>query len=148
MFTTVIGAALPLLLLAGCAHSSSGGATAYSPLPAPAVTPTSNRPEPRVYGNTGNSGAYPAPQGASTQDWGLAERIREMLSTNADLSGSPIAVVVHGGTVILHGSVPTKSQGQKVQQAVASVPGVQQVQNEMQIMNPAGSFSWGQSKSY
>ncbi|MGH7967965.1 MAG: BON domain-containing protein, partial [Limisphaerales bacterium] len=122
---------------------------AYSPLPATTMTPTSNRSEPRVYGNEASDGAaYPVPKGANPQDWALGQRIREMLSTNIDLSASPVAVVVHGSTVILHGSVPTQSERRKVKAAIAAVPGVQQVQDEMQIKNPAGHFNDGESKSY
>ncbi len=146
---TLLGVALPLSMMTGCAHSTRETSAAFAPLPASAMTPTSNRAEPRVYGNeASNPGAYPPPSGASSQDWDLAERIRSTLSTNPDLASAPVAVVVHGSTVILRGSVPTKSEGRKVQQAVASVPGVQNVQNELRVNNPAGNSFWGESKSY
>lgn len=148
IFKTLLGVTLPLAMVTGCAHSNRQTSAAFAPLPA-AITPTSNRPEPRIYGNEASqTSGYPAPAGASSQDWALAQRIQSMLTTNPDLASAPVAVVVHGSTVILRGSVPTKSEGQKVQQAVAAVPGVQNVQNDLQVQNAAGNFSWGQSKSY
>lgn len=140
---------LPVLLAAGCAHQARETSAEFAPLGPAAFSPTSDRSQPRVYADTPTgAGQYAPPSGANTEDWRLAEQLRDMLTTNHDLRSPPVAAVVNQGTVTLKGSVRTVRERDQVHNAVAAVPGVRQVVDEIQIKNSAGSFSTGESKNY
>jgi hypothetical protein len=148
-YQTLFLVALPLAFAAGCAHTEREAIATFDPIPAPPMAPTSDRSEARVYANSaGAEAATTAPTGANPDDWALAEKVRAMLTENPKLGGAPVAVVVNKGTVTLHGAVRTRSEREKVRKAVAAVPGVQKVDDQLEIKNSAGSVSQGESKSY
>lgn len=130
--------ALPLGLTVGCAHTQNYATAQFAPLPTAALAPTSNRAEPRIYaGGTGFAEDYSAPPGASPADWNLAEEIRDRLTTDHAWKASPVTAVVNNGQVTLRGEVPNDTQRREVTQMVASLPGVQRVNDQLQLGNPA-----------
>ena len=85
---------------------------------------------------------------ANAADWAMAEQIRFMLTTNRTLATAPIAATVKGSTVTLQGSVPTQKERDKVHAAVAALPGVDKVDDQIQIKTSAGPWKVGESQTY
>src|SRR5215471_15459181 len=88
---TFLSAALILLLTAGCAHQSASTQPAFSEMPPPVVTPTSDRGNAAfVPVEGGGASDLAPPPGAPAQDWDLAETIRAELTKDKSLTHSPM----------------------------------------------------------
>jgi hypothetical protein len=142
-----MGAALPLVLAAGCAHENSSSVT-FSPLQAGTPTPTSQSTADRVYSEPNSAiGQYGPPPGAPANDWSLAEQVRALLTSDKKLAREPMAAVVDKGVVTLRGYAPNQREKERIEQAVASVPGVTRVDDQLQVHNILGAIK-GKSKEY
>jgi osmotically-inducible protein OsmY len=105
------------------------------------LTPTSGEPEQRVYTTDQTTVTAPTsvdtpPPGAAADNWNVAEAIRQKLTedpTLAPLGSSLITQVGNDGVVTLKGSVRTEKEKQRVADAIASVPGVKSVNDEMKV---------------
>jgi hypothetical protein len=140
--------ALPLALAAGCAHNERSSSVAVNPFQNSSLPPTSDTAQQQVYsGDMAPTGQYAPPAGASAADWTLAEKIRGMLSADPKLTRAPVAAVVNNGVVTLRGYVHNERQRERVKAAVASVPGVTQVNDQLEVKNILGSVP-GETKSY
>ena len=140
----IFSIATPLALLIGCAHHSESRARFDdSAVGGSELSATSTRPDTRVYSNASipASQAFPAPEGADAQNWGLAEAVRGRLMENDARARYPSKVVVtvpkgSDGMVRLSGYVPSNRERQKLYDVVAGVPGVKQVDNQLRIGDP------------
>jgi len=113
-----------------------------------APPPTSDINANRVYsGDAANIGQYTPPPGAPSSEWALAEQVRSALTADPKLAREPVAVVVNNGVVTLRGYVHNDSQRQKILAAVGALPGVTQVNDQMEVNNILHSIP-GESKTY
>lgn len=138
----LIWMAVPLGLAVGCAANRPSSEVAYGPAPDVMLTPTSHEPEQRIYTSTAPntettvSVGAAAPTGASPQAWEIAQEIQQKLladKTLAPMGSSVIAEVSKDGAVTLRGNVRSKSEEQRVHDSVAQLPGVQSVNDELNI---------------
>ena len=128
--------AVPVGLALGCAANRPTTEAQYAP--APMLTPTSGEPEQRIYSTDPASAAASSdvdapPPGASAANWNVAESIRQKLTqdpTLAPLGSSLIAEVNKDGVVTLKGVVKTPGEQKRVRDTIASVPGVNGVNDE------------------
>lgn len=142
-----MGLALPLVFAAGCAHEQSSPVT-FTPVPTAALTPTSEGSAQRIYsGDSSPIGQYAPPPGAPANDWSLAEQVRALLTSDKKLAREPMAVVVNNGTVTLRGYVPNQRDREKIEQAVASLPGVAHVDDQLEVQNILSTIK-GKNKTY
>jgi len=113
---------LPLAFLAGCAENSPQGSAVYSP----ALSPTSDHQQNRVYGTADK---------ASAQDIQLGEEVRQLLMQNKKLAPPPSNVIAtaHDGVVTLTGRVPTTRTKQEIHQQIAQLPGVTRVDDNLEV---------------
>jgi osmotically-inducible protein OsmY len=147
---TLVWLATPVLLIAGCSQSHRDSSVSYSPalMESQSVTPTSDRSDIRAYPEQpSDSDISVVPQGASTQDWALAQEIRSMLMSDRKLGNAPMAAVVNNGVVTLKGDVRNEKDRQRLHDAIARLPGVQRVEDEMEFKNPLDK-SAGETKNY
>jgi osmotically-inducible protein OsmY len=70
-----------------------------------------------------------------------------MFTTNRTLAASPVAGTVNKGMVTLRGNVATQHEREKVHAAVASLPGMDQLDDQIIVQNPAVSWK-GESRDY
>jgi osmotically-inducible protein OsmY len=146
----LIGLALPLALAAGCAHDRHDryATVASSPGGTTTLTPTSESTAERVYsGDPSPIGQYAPPPGASANDWSLAEEVRSLLTSDKKLVREPMSAAVDKGLVTLRGYVNDKSDGEKIERAVASLPGVTHVDNQLVVQHILTDIP-GKSKEY
>jgi osmotically-inducible protein OsmY len=130
---------VPTLLAVGCAETHRDSSVSYSPALSEPLTATSDRPEARAYpAPTAGSTATVAPQGASQQDWTLAEEIRSLLTSNHDLGKAPMTAVVKNGVVTLQGGSRNEKERQQLRDEIARLPGVQRVDDQLALKNPLG----------
>jgi hypothetical protein len=145
---TLLWMALPIALASGCAHTDSDGPAAFNSIQPAPMSPTSDRAEPRVYGEMAPpADQFAPPPGASTGDWQLAEELRYMFTTNRTLASSPVAGTVSKGMVTLRGNVATQTERDKVHAAVAGLPGMDQLDDQIIVQNPAVSWK-GENRDY
>jgi hypothetical protein len=138
---TFLSASLMLLLTAGCAHQSAQTQPTFTELPPHPLTPTSDRGNAPVMPMAGGAiSSVSAPPGAPAEDWILAETIRAELTKDKKLVHAPMEAVVDKGTVTLKGYAPTARARQQIEDRIASLPGVKQVVDQIQVKNPAGSW--------
>ncbi len=133
----IVWLALPLFLAAACsttprADNAAENQNAFSSLPPGSgaqvgAYPTSSSPTGQL--------AYSAPQGASPADWKVAEELRATLMANRKLARTPFTATVSNGTVTLKGHARTEGEKKRIEEMVAQLPGVQRVDNELQIGN-------------
>ena len=139
---------VPLLVVVGCSSSSRDTSVAYSPTLTEPVSPTSDRDVSRVYTDQGATvSTASVPQGASSQDWQIAQEIRSVLSADPKLGNAPMAAVVNNGVVTLRGDVRNKKDRQKLHDQIAALPGVVRVDDQMEFRNPLETIP-GETKSY
>ncbi len=127
--------AIPLGLAMGCASNQPTTEASYAPAPALTPTSTSGEPEQRIYSSTqpGSTDITPAPQGADSANWTVAEAVRQKMLTDETLApqgSSLIAEVGKDGMVTLKGRVASASEKDRVRETIASVPGVTGVNDE------------------
>jgi hypothetical protein len=136
----VVWMALPLSLALGCAANRSTTTEAqYGPVPV--LTPTSGEPEQRIYSTAPGTAATSSdmdapPPGATTANWNVAEAIRQKLTedpTLAPLGSKVITEVGKDGTVTLKGTVKTPEEQKRVHDTIASVPGVNSLNDELKV---------------
>jgi len=139
---------VPLLVVVGCSSSSRDTSVSYSPTLTEPVSPTSDRDVSRAYTDQGATvSTTSVPQGASSQDWQIAQEIRSLLSADPKLGNAPMAAVVNNGVVTLRGDVRNKKDRQKLHDQIAALPGVVRVDDQMEFRNPLETIP-GESKSY
>jgi osmotically-inducible protein OsmY len=120
-----IGIGCALVLGAGCAHQPRASTTVYP-------SPTSDMAVERVYPqDVRGIGSYAPPPGAPAGDWELAEEIRARLTADPKLAKEPVSAEVNNGIVTLRGYVPNQGARDRLRAEVASLPGVQQVNDQM-----------------
>jgi osmotically-inducible protein OsmY len=93
------------------------------------------------YGQTTGQGQWgqgPAGQQPTMADRRLAQTIQEQLQNQ--FPGSNIRVRASRGTVMLQGTVPDANLKQQVEQFAYSIPGVQDVQNNLTVSGPSGYY--------
>lgn len=130
---------VPLLLAVGCADNRRDASVSYSPALTGSYAATSDRPVSRVYPNTSaNIDVTTPPAGASSQDWTVAEEIRSLLTTDRNIGKAPMAAVVNHGVVTLRGSVRNQRERDRLRNEIASLPGVQRVDDQLDFKNSLG----------
>jgi len=125
--------AVPLGLAMGCAANRNTTTAEAQYGPVPTLTPTSGEPEQRIYSTPVMADVDAPPPGASAANWGVAESIRQKLTSDptlAPLGSSLIAEVGKDNVVTLRGVVPTQDEQKRVRDTIASVPGVNGVNDE------------------
>jgi hypothetical protein len=138
---TLLSASLMILFTAGCAHQSAQNQPMFSELPPPALAPTSDRGVAAIVPVAGGSASDIAPPpGAPAEDWALAETIRAELTKDKNLAHSPMEAVVNKGVVTLRGYAPNQHARQVLHDRIASLPGVQQVDDQLEIKNTMGPW--------
>lgn len=145
----VVWLAVPLSLALGCAANRTTTTADANYSSTPVLTPTSGEPEQRIYSTDPNAVAAPSdfnapPPGASAADWSVADAIRQKLTedpTIAPLGSKLIAEVGKDGVVTLKGVVKTESEQQRVHDTIASVPGVNGVNDDQ--LKVGGDFRSG-----
>ena len=146
----IVWLGVPLLLAAGCAENRRDASVSYSPAltESQSVTPTSDRDVFRAYPDTQSSiGFRSPPPGANSQDWQLAEEIRGLLTSQRKLGQAQMVAVVNNGVVTLKGGVRNDRERARLREEIARLPGVQRVDDEMELKNPTG-IGRGESKNY
>jgi len=131
---------VPLLLALGCAENRRDSSVSYSPALSESVSPTSDRPETRVYSAPPASGAdvTTVPAGANSQDWALAQEIRSLLMSDRTIGKAPVVATVKSGIVTLHGEVRNERERERLRNEIAALPGVQRVDDQLEFKNPLG----------
>ena len=143
---TLLGATMPLLLAAGCAHTPRDEAAMYGPEPTPKLAPTSDVTRTRVYpGNVRPEGIiFPpaaAPAGVAEDEWALGEELRGALTKDLSLAPYPsdVSVIVDKsskGLVRLRGYVPNDTDRQRLHNRIAEVPGIQKIDDQIVVGLP------------
>lgn len=128
--------AFPLVLAMGCAHTDTQKPAVYSDLPERAVAPTSEQPAQRVYAGQENATPTAPPSGVSAEDWALNEKLRELFTSDRRLAPYPSEVTAtvdqkEHGVVRLSGYVINTATRKRVHEAVANLPGVTRVEDQM-----------------
>jgi hypothetical protein len=138
---TFLLASLVLAFTAGCAYQSQQAQPTFSELPPPALTPTSDRGNADIVPvGGGNASDIAPPPGAPSEDWALAEIIRAELSKDKSLAHAPMEAVVNKGVVTLRGYAPNQHARQLIHERIASLPGVKQVDDQLEIKNTIGPW--------
>jgi osmotically-inducible protein OsmY len=139
---------VPMLLAVGCADAHRNSSVSYSPALSEPATATSDRPEARAYpAPDAATTATVAPQGASPQDWTLAEEIRSLLMSDRTLGKAPMTAVVNNGVVTLRGEFRNEKERQRLHDEIAKLPGVQRVEDQLEHGRPLG-IGAGETKNY
>lgn len=139
---------VPLLLVVGCSENHRDMSVSYSPALSESVSPTSDRPETRVYPAPSSSGEVAnVPPGASPQDWKLAQEIQSLLMSDRTVGKAPVAAVVNNGVVTLRGEVRNKKERARLREEIANLPGVTRVDDQTEYKNPLG-IGAGESRNY
>lgn len=73
---------------------------------------------------------------AATLDEGLGERVETLLRTDVGLTGASVRVRVEQTVVVIAGTVPDEQALRRAMELAASVKGVRQVRNDMEIADP------------
>lgn len=123
--------ALPLILAAGCVYSHRD--YSYSPPAATAtvVAPTSPRPAVRVYPNNTTPRIATAP--GEIDDLTVARSVRIILARDTAHIYGNVDISVNKGVATLRGTVPTEHDRQVLQDQIATIPGVDYVDNQLGV---------------
>ena len=139
---------VPVLLAVGCAENRRDASVSYSPTLTHSYSATSDRSEVRAYPDASpNIDVTAPPPGATSQDWALAEEIRSLLMADRKLGNAPTVAVVKNGVVTLRGDVRNKKDRQRLHEEIARLPGVQRVDDEMEMKNPLENVP-GETRNY
>jgi hypothetical protein len=139
--------AFPLALAAGCAHDHSSIANSGTDYTT-TFAPTSDTSAQRVYpADNSPIGQYAPPPGAPADDWTLAEQVRALLTSDKKLAREPMAATVNKGVVTLNGYVPNERSRERIEQAIAALPGVTHVDDQLVVQNILSTIK-GKSKEY
>ena len=131
---TLLGLTLPLALVSGCAHYQRQADIGYNQADFAPLTPTSDRPEARVYPG-GTTETFAPPPGAPPADWNLAEEIRDLLTRDRSLANEPMGAIVRNGEVTLRGTAPTPGARDRLADAISRLPGVTKVNDQLEVKN-------------
>ena len=154
-------AALVVVLSAGCAHESAQQQPQQTSFRQQSLSPTSDRQDPRVYAESpptatseqSDAGVYselPAanssadnhpPKGAPSEDWALAQEIRDELTQDKTLAGAPMQAYVDKGVVTLKGYARNERERKRLREKIAGLPGVKDINDQLQIRSAI--FGWG-----
>jgi len=128
---------LPILLVAGCASQRAGQTTSYSTLHRPQPPVFEHTLAPTDNANVDNPLLVPVPGGPPPEDLAVGESIREMLMEDKTLAPAPsnVITVVSKGVVTMKGYVRSRRAAYELHQRIASLPGVQSVQDELTLWN-------------
>jgi hypothetical protein len=124
------------LVMAGCATSHQPGEVSEVYVPA---TPTSNRVEPRVYPETGETVSTPVvstpSQNVSPGDLAIAESVSQLFVTDSSIEpwASRVIARVEDGVVTLRGTVPSTHDKEDIESHISRLPGVKQVDNRLEV---------------
>lgn len=138
----LVWVSLPVLLAVGCAHHRPGAEPVYGAYSDEVLTATSARADQRVYSGEAGVGTIApedaVPTGAHADEWALGEAIREMFMADRTLAAGSrdiTAEVVKGspGAVVLHGTVRNTHERRRVEERIASLPGVTQIDNQITV---------------
>jgi hypothetical protein len=129
------GVMVILVLGFGCARQQPETAQVFRP--DPVVTPTSDRPTPRVYSTDPGAGeaARPPAPSVSATDLAIAEELSQLLKADSGLAAvtGEVLATVHQGVVTLRGNVPTGNVRDELYERVSKLPGVVQVQDHLAV---------------
>jgi len=142
----IIWLSVPLLFAVGCSENGRDRSISYSPA-ITEISPTSDRLESRAYPDTSGNFNVAVPPGAAPQDWQVAQEIGSLLLADKKLGTTPMGAVVNNGVVTLRGCVRSRHEREQLVQAISQVPGVQRVDDQLNMKNPLGN-TMGESKSY
>ena len=106
-----------------------------------------DRYRPRGYGdapNLGTGGMHPGyemprghrgkgPSGYQRSDERIREMVCEVLTEDDRVDATHVEVAVHGGEVILTGTVDDRAQKRAAEDAVENVPGIKDIQNHIRV---------------
>jgi osmotically-inducible protein OsmY len=109
---------------------ASGGDQVYSPPTDPVMT-TDQHGRAQVLGGFGTEDR--APSEWMTDDEALADAVRERLREDAATADLPIVVAVRQQVVHLRGRVPGPEDAENAESVAASVPGVREVREELDV---------------
>lgn len=117
-------------MITGCKEHDDPG-TVYVMPGETALTPTSSRPEPRVYATTPTA----PPEGVAPEDLAVAASVRDLLKGAPNLSGpsEDVLVSVKHGVVTLRGNVPAEHDRDEIVERIARLPGVNGVDDKLGI---------------
>jgi osmotically-inducible protein OsmY len=116
---------------AGGAARTRGEDTADRFVPAEA-----RRGDARPAHRTAGPSRHPlAPEAAQRTDTQLYEDLCEALLRHEELDCSEVTVAVHGGEVMLEGSVPARSMRYRIEDLAAGHPAVREVHNRITVRN-------------
>lgn len=123
--------ALPLVIATGCVYSHRDYAYTTPATTTTVVTPTSPRPAVRVYpdSTTARVGRRPG----EIDDLSIAGSVRTILARDTAHIYGNVDVSVNKGVATLRGTVPTEHDAQVLRDEIASVPGVDYVDNQLGV---------------
>jgi osmotically-inducible protein OsmY len=99
------------------------------------MTPTSDRPDVRVYSTATGEESSPAPPRVADPDIELGLAVSQLLKGDPYLNSvsSNVETRIIDGVVELRGSVPTASDRDRISNRISRVPGVARVDNDLGI---------------
>ena len=135
-------AAIIVLLSAGCVHKSNESSPAAAvAVSGQTLSPTSERNEPRVYGDLpADDSESQSPKQAPAADWALAQEIRLALSQDSTLAKAPMQAYVNQGVVTLKGYARNERERTRLRESIAGLAGVKEVKDQLTIRN--SMFGW------
>jgi hypothetical protein len=125
-------AALPVALTVGCVESHRG--YAYTTPTTTVVTPTSPYPAVRVYPDNPNPRIATSP--GEADDLTIANSVRNILARDTARVYANVDIAVNRGLVTLRGTVPTEHDRFQLQSDIATVAGVESVDNQLGVVLP------------
>lgn len=149
IYKNLIWMTLPVSLAIGCAADRPQAEAVYSPLPAGRLEATSALPEQQIYDASVPSDVTPG--SATAANWKLGEEIRERLLADRTIGSYPESLRVevgNGGIVTLRGSVRSRSEERRTCESIATLPGVNRIDNELVVggAENTGTLDFGPAK--
>ena len=134
------------VLAAGCVHSHrapvvyttpAAPTTVYTTPATVPVTPTSPRPEVRVYAPEPNEapGTMPVISYVNDSDLAIAQSIRRTFSADTDLASASrnMRMTIRDGHVVLTGNAPSENARQLVERTLTAIPGVVSIDDQSRV---------------
>ena len=146
-FRKLLWFVFPITLAAGCVYSHREPVTYTTPAASTVVVPTSTRPATRVYPPattvvtetpvviTEAPPGVPSSTTTRPSDLALANSIRGMLGGDSALAAAArnVRMSVYDGRVALTGTTFTDQDREQIHSAIASLPGVTRVEDNVQV---------------
>jgi hypothetical protein len=110
------------------------------------TTGTSSSPNNNL--TSSSPGSMNRDMGTSTSDQNLNTQIRQALNADSSLSGvgRNVTLTTNNGKVTLNGSVASEGDKLKIEQKVKQMSGVENVNNELQVVSSSRSSSMGTNR--